>query len=175
LALKYFSGLANSKYLYIFVLLIKYFNVMRGKIIFFSIFMLALSSKGFAQAKPNMPKSIISTNASVRTYYDDKTLRAMSKGELVELYIERMKVIVRTLPNIALATKPGVTLVDLGIPNDDVNKKALDLETEATNVYLDVTVDFLRKMLPYSDKGQLVTMVLFYEQTLKSLHEVEHQ
>ena len=148
---------------------------MKGKIIFFSIFMLALSSKTIAQAKPNMPKSIISTSAAVRTYHDDKTLKAMSKGELVELYIERMKVIVKTLPLIALATKPGVTLTDLGIPADDVNRKSLDLQSEATNVYLEVTVDFLRKMLPYSDKTQLVTMVLFYEQTLKALHEVEAQ
>ncbi|HKO76537.1 MAG TPA: hypothetical protein VJU52_04935 [Flavobacterium sp.] len=148
---------------------------MKGKIIFFSIVMLALTSKGFAQAKPNMPKSIISTSASLRTYYDDKALRAMSKGELVELYIERMKVIVKTLPHIALATKPGVTMTDLGIPDDTDNRKALDLETEATQTYLEITVNFLRKMLPYADKNQLVTMVLFYEQTLKSLHEVEHQ
>jgi hypothetical protein len=145
---------------------------MKGKIIFFSIIMLALCSKGFAQAKP-MPKSIISTNASVRTYYDDKTLKNLTKGELVELYIERMKVIVKILPNIALATKPGVTLSDLGIPDDAENKKALELETEATAVYLEVTVNFLRKMLPYTDKGQIVTMIMFYEQTLKNLHELE--
>lgn len=137
--------------------------------------MLALTSKGFAQAKPNMPKSIVSTSAAIRTYYDDKTLRAMSKGELVELYIERMKVIVKILPHIALATKPGVTMTDLGIPDDADNRKALDLETEATQTYIEITVNFLRKMLPYADKNQLVTMVLFYEQTLKSLHEVEQQ
>ncbi|MDR6845137.1 hypothetical protein [Flavobacterium granuli] len=122
-----------------------------------------------------MPKSIVSTSASLRTYYDDKTLRAMSKGELVELYIERMKVIVKTLPHIALATKPGVTMTDLGIPDDADNRKALDLETEATQTYIEITVNFLRKMLPYADKNQLVTMVLFYESTLKSLHEVEQQ
>ncbi len=148
---------------------------MKVKIILFSIFMLALSSKSIAQTKSIAAKSIISTSAAVRTYYDDKTLKAMSKGELVELYIERMKVVVKTLPLIALATKPGVTLTDLGIPADDSNRKSLDLQSEATNVYLDVTVDFLRKMLPYADKGQLVTMVLFYEQTLKALHEVEAQ
>jgi hypothetical protein len=148
---------------------------MKGKIIFFSIAMLALTSKGFAQAKPNMPKSIISTSASVRTFYDDKALKAMSKGELVELYIERMKVIVKTLPHIALATKPGVTMTDLGIPDDADNRKILDLEAEATTTYIEITVNWLRKMLPYADKNQLVTMVLFYEQTLKSLHEVEQQ
>ena len=148
---------------------------MKGKIILFSIVMLALSSKGFAQAKPNMPKSIISTTASVRTFYDDQKLKAMSKGELVELYIERMKVVVKTLPYIALATKPGVTMTDLGIPDDADNRKILDLETEATQTYLEITVNFLRKMLPYADKNQLVTMILFYEQTLKGLHEVEQQ
>jgi hypothetical protein len=147
---------------------------MKGKIIFFSIIMLALYSRGFAQVK-SLPKSIISSNASVRTYYDDKTLKNLTKGELVELYIERMKVIVKILPNIALATKPGVTLSDLGIPDDAENKKALELETEATSVYLDVTVNFLRKMLPYTDKGQIVTMILFYEQTLKDLHGLEAQ
>jgi hypothetical protein len=147
---------------------------MKGKIIFFSIIMLALCSRGFAQVK-SLPKSIISSNASVRTYYDDKTLKNLTKGELVELYIERMKVIVKILPNIALATKPGVTLSDLGIPDDAENKKALELETEATSVYLDVTVNFLRKMLPYTDKGQIVTMILFYEQTLKDLHGLEVQ
>ncbi|MBW4358862.1 hypothetical protein [Flavobacterium taihuense] len=149
---------------------------MKGKIIFFSIFMLALSSsKCIAQAKPNMPKSIISTSASIRTYYDDKTLKAMSKGELVELYIERMKVIIKILPNLALASKPGVTMTDLGIPDNADNRKALDLQGEATQTYIDISVDFLRKMLPYSDKGQIVTAILFYEQTLKSLHDFDQQ
>ena len=40
-------------------------------------------------------------------------------------------------------------MTDLGIPDDADNKKALDLETEATQTYLEITVDFLRKMLPY--------------------------
>jgi hypothetical protein len=147
---------------------------MKGKIIFFSVFMLALSFNGFAQVKPNMPKSIISTTASLRTYHpDDKELKTLTKGELVELYIERMKIIVKILPNIGLATKPGVTMSDLGIQESPENKKALELETEATTVYIDLTVDFLRKMLPYADKNQLVTMIMFYEQTLKALHEVE--
>ena len=149
---------------------------MKGKIIFFSIFMLAVSSsKCIAQAKPNLPQSIISTSASIRTYNDDKTLKAMSKGELVELYIERMKVIVRTLPKIALATKPGVTMTDLGIPDTADNKKALDLDKEATQTYLEISVDYLRKMLPFCDKGQLVSAILFYEQTLKDLKQLEAQ
>jgi len=148
---------------------------MKGKIIFFSIAMLALTSKGFAQAKTNMTKSIISNTASIRSYNDDKTLKALSKGELVELYIERMKVVVKILPNIALATKPGVTMTDLGIPDNTDNKKALDVQAEATQSFIDSSVEFLRKMLPYADKGQLINAILYYEQTLKSLHDFDQQ
>lgn len=149
---------------------------MKVKIILFSIFMLAISSyKCNAQAKSNLPQSIISTSASIRTYNDDKTLKAMSKGELVELYIERMKVIVRILPKIGMATKPGVTMADLGIPDTNDNTKALNLEKDATQTYLDITVDYLRKMLPFCDKAQLVNGILFYEQTLKALRDLEMQ
>jgi len=69
----------------------------------------------------------------------------------------------------------GINLGHVGFLADAENKKALELETEATSVYLDVTVNFLRKMLPYTDKGQIVTMILFYEQTLKDLHGLEAQ
>ncbi|MNQ12017.1 hypothetical protein D3C85_249150 [compost metagenome] len=95
----------------------------------------------------------------------------MQKGELLELYIERIKVLVKTLPYIALVTKPGVTMADLGIPDTGENKKILDGQAEGTTVFLDTTVDFQRKMMPYSDKGNLIAAILFYETTLKSLHE----
>lgn len=147
---------------------------MKGKIIFFSVFMLALSFNAVAQVKPNMPKSIISTTASLRTFHaDDKELKTLTKGELVELYIERMKIVVKIFPNIGLATKPGVTMADLGIQETPENKKSLELQTEATNVFLEVQVDFLRKMLPYADKNQLVSMIMYYEQIIKGLREVE--
>jgi hypothetical protein len=149
---------------------------MKGKVIFFGVFMLALSSpKCIAQTKPNMPQSIISTSAAIRTYNDDKSLKAMSKGELVELYVERMKVIVRVLPKIGMATKAGVTMSDLGIPDTSDNKKALELEKDATSTYLQITEDYLRKMLPFCDKSQLMNGILFYEQTLKALKELEVQ
>lgn len=99
----------------------------------------------------------------------------MSKGALVDLYIERLKVVIKKMPRIALATKPGITMADLGIPDTADNVKSLDLENEATDTYLADTIGYLRKMLPYADKDKLVTMVLFYEQTLKALHEVDKQ
>ncbi|KQX15304.1 hypothetical protein [Flavobacterium sp. Root420] len=123
-----------------------------------------------AQAK-NAPRSIISTTALIRKYHDQKELSGMQKGELLELYIERIKVLVKTLPYIALVTKPGVTMADLGIPDDGEHKKILDNQAVGTTTFLDTTVEFQRKMMPYSDKGNLIAAILFYESTLKSLHE----
>ncbi|MFE3868420.1 hypothetical protein ACFX5E_10090 [Flavobacterium sp. LS2P90] len=143
---------------------------MKGKVIFFSVFFLMVSSVVSAQDK-NAPKSIISMNALIRKYHDRKELQGMKKGELLELYIERIKVLVKTLPYIALATKPGVTMTDLGIPNDADNRKILAEQDEITTNFLDVTVAFQRRMVPYSDTGNLIAAILFYENTLKSLHE----
>ncbi|SHG53931.1 hypothetical protein SAMN05443663_103126 [Flavobacterium defluvii] len=143
---------------------------MKGKIILFSAFLIMTTAAVSAQAK-NAPRSIISTTALIRKYHDQKELSGMQKGELLELYIERIKVLVKTLPYIALVTKPGVTMADLGIPDDGDHKKILDAQAIGTTTFLDTTVEFQRKMMPYSDKGNLIAAILFYENTLKSLHE----
>ena len=143
---------------------------MKGKIIFFSVFFLIATGIVSAQDK-NAPKSIISTSALIKKYHDQKELQEMKKGELLELYIERIKVLVKTLPYIALATKPGVTMSDLGIPNDADNRKILATQEQSTTDFLDVTVAFQRRMVPYSDTNNLIAAILFYENTLKSLHE----
>lgn len=142
---------------------------MKGKIIFLTIFLILSTEMVSSQAK-NAPQSIISTSALIKKYHDQKELKGMQKGELLELYIERIKVLVKTLPYIALATKPGVTMADLGIPMDNENKKIQDAQVASTNSFLDVTVEFQRKMMPYSDKDNLVAAILFYENTLKTLH-----
>lgn len=143
---------------------------MKGKVIFCSVFFMLASSSIMAQNK-SLPKSIISTTASIRKYHDQKELQGMQKGELLELYIERIKALVKTLPYIALTPRAGVTMADLGIPDDAKNNKSLDLQKESTENFLETTVGFQRNMVPYSDKGNLVASILFYESTLKSLKE----
>ncbi|MBK0369658.1 hypothetical protein [Flavobacterium agrisoli] len=142
---------------------------MKGKIIFLSLFLL-LTTEAVSSQNKNAPQSIISTTAIIRKYHTQDELKAMQKGELLDLYIERIKVLTKTLPYIALATKPGVTMADLGIPMDNENKKIQDSQVVATTTYLDTTVEFQRKMMPYSDKDNLVAAILFYENTIKSLH-----
>jgi hypothetical protein len=144
---------------------------MKVKVVVFILFLFS-TSMVFSQNK-NAIKSIVSSDASIKKYHDLNELKAMQKGQLLELYSERLKVLVKILPNIALAKKPGITISDLGIPNDAENRKAMEAQVEGTKSFLETTVEFQKKMLPYSDKDNLIAAILFYEYTLKSLHEFE--
>ena len=143
---------------------------MKTKIIICSVVLLLVSGFGYAQKK-NEPKSIISEKVAIKKYHNKEELERMQKGELLVLYMERMEVLVKTLPYIAFATKPGITMSTLGIPNDSDNRKILDSQFEATDDYLKATNEFQSKILPYSDTNKLIAAILFYEEIMKSLHE----
>ncbi|KQB36911.1 hypothetical protein B6A10_08405 [Flavobacterium sp. L1I52] len=143
---------------------------MKSKIIFLSFLFLTTINLASAQDK-KASKSIISTSATIKKYHNLKELQEMKKGELLDLYTERITVLVKTLPYIALATKPGVTLTDLGIPDNNENKKSLTEQEESTADFLNVTTEFQKRMMPYSDTKNLIAAILFYENTLKALHE----
>ncbi|GAA4809194.1 hypothetical protein GCM10023330_15110 [Litoribaculum gwangyangense] len=129
-----------------------------------------MASIGFAQKK-NEAKSIISEKVAIKKYHNKEELESMQKGQLLGLYIERIESLVKTLPYIAFATKPGVTMTTLGIPNDNDNRKVLDNQFEATDDYIKATTEFQNKILPYSDTSKLVSAILFYEEIMRSLHE----
>ncbi len=129
-----------------------------------------ITSVGFAQ-KTKVAKSIISSKVAIRKYHNKTDLDRMQKGELLVLYVERIESLAKLLPYIAFATKPGVTMSTLGIPNDSDNRNALDDQFEATAEYLEKMKEFQDRILPYSDTDNLISAILFYEETLKSLHE----
>lgn len=140
------------------------------KIILFSFSLFLATSIGFAQNKKD-PQSIISEGVAIKKYHNIDELESMQKGELLTLYIERIEALTRILPYIAFATKPGVTMSTLGIPNDKDNRKVLENQFQATNDYLKSMVEFQKIILPYSDTNKLISAILFYEETLKSLHQ----
>lgn len=144
---------------------------MEKKITFLCLFVLLTISNVISAQDKKVEKSIVSPTAAIKKYHSLKELQDMKKGELLDLYIERINVLVKTLPYIALATKPGVTFSDLGIPNDNNNKKALIEQDNSTVDFLEVTVAFQKRMTPYSDTKNLIAAILFYENTLKALHE----
>lgn len=131
---------------------------------------LLVASLGFAQDK-KAAKSIIRNDVSIKKYHSKEDLSRMEKGELLVLYIERIETLVKTLPYIAFATKPGKTMSTFGVPNTKENRKTLEDKEEATDDFLETTKEFQEKMLPYSDKADLVSAILFYEESLKLLHE----
>ncbi len=140
---------------------------MKTKLTLLGMLFLLMTTVGFAQKDA---QSIITGKVSIAKYHDRSELDQMPKGDLLTLYNERIEVIVKILPNIAFATKPGVTMASLGIPDTKENKKALEDNIKAVNTYFDSTMSFQNKVLPYSDKSNLVAAILFYEETLKSLH-----
>ncbi|MEW4924101.1 hypothetical protein [Algibacter sp. 2305UL17-15] len=143
---------------------------MKTKLIFLSFCFILVAGAGFAQ-KRKQPKSIISDDVAIKKYHSKSELDRMAKGELLVLYVERIESLVKLLPYIAFATKPGVTMSTLGIPNDSDNRKALDDQFEATDEFLEKTSEFQKRILPYSDTNDLVSAIIFYEEALKSLHE----
>lgn len=132
--------------------------------------LLLLLSTGIASAQKKDDVNIISGNVRISKYHEREELQQMQKGQLLELYKQRIEVIIRIIPNIAFATMPGKSMKSLGIPETKDNKKALVTNHEATDQFFESTIEFQRKVLPYSDKSDLISAILFYENTLKSLH-----
>lgn len=140
------------------------------KIIFLTLFFLLAISGVNAQAKK--PVSIITMGVAVRKFHEKSELDIMKKGELIELYKERVKVLINTLPYISLTTKPGITMDDVGVPNTPDNLKLLELQKQNTATFLEQTVEFQKQMMPYSDKGNIIASILYYESMLKALQNI---
>lgn len=141
-------------------------------VVFFLMLSVCFSQKEKASKtkKKNAPITMITGKVYITKYHSYDELNKLSKGDLLTLYSERIEVIVNILPSIAFATKPDVTMASLGIPETKDNKKALEASREASVKYFDSTIEFQRKILPYSDTRDLIAAILFYEETLKSLH-----
>lgn len=142
------------------------------KIIFLSLFFFIAFGSANAQKTPVKSKPIISTSGvAMKKYHEQSELEGMAKGQLIELYIERNKVLINLLPYIALTSKPGITMQDVGIPNNPENNKIMDNQTLNTKTFLDGTISFQKTMLPYADKGTIITAILYYESMLRELNQ----
>lgn len=138
------------------------------KIIFLSLLITIPACSINAQNK-TISKSIISPSAVVKKYYEKSELDGMQKGDLVDLYIERIKVITNKLPFIPLTNKRGVTINDVGIPDTSENNKMLDKQQQTIKTFLSETETFERTLTPFADKSDIVEAILFCENILKEL------
>ena len=143
---------------------------MKLKVILLSFSLFLVTGISFAQKK-KAPKSIISEKVVIKKYHNAEDLSRLQKGDLIGLYSERIQVLIKTLPYVAFATKPGITMSTLGIPNNNDNKKALENQFESTDTFLENTNEFHSEYLPYSDTDKLIAAILYYEEIMKSLHQ----
>jgi hypothetical protein len=146
-----------------------------NKRIIFLIMLSFLTISGIQAQDKNKPKSIISPANVLKKYHELKELETMQKGQLLELYVERINVLFSTLPFAALTTTPGVNMTQVGIPVTNDNKKAFDVQQENTSKYIKSVVDFQNKIMPYADKQNLITSILFFEATLKECQLIYEQ
>jgi len=142
---------------------------LKSKLNLLTIALLLITTLTNAQKKGEQP-FIISEDVAIKKYHDRDELENMQKGKLLILYNRRIEVIIKILPNIAFATKPGITMSNMGIPDTKENRSALEDNIDATETYFENTIEFQKIVLPYSDKSNLISAILFYEETLKALH-----
>ncbi len=145
----------------------------KTKLNLLTVVLLLCTTFAFAQTSKGGQPSIIAGDVAINKYHEREELERMRKGHLLQLYNKRIEVIIKILPNIAFATKPGVTMSSLGIPDTKENRAALLENNAATTTYFQNTLQFQKIVLPYSDKSNLIAAILFYEETLKALHTYE--
>lgn len=141
--------------------------------IFFLAVFLLTSVETVAQDK-NAPKVVINIRG-ISKFHDLKELQAMNKGQLMPLYIERVKILFSVIQYFGITNKSGVTFTDLGIPPSKENVQALDTEIENRAVFLGGNEQFLKAILPYSDTSNIINAILFYEEVLKLVFTMQGQ
>lgn len=133
-----------------------------------ALFMLS-SIDGLAQKD----QKVVIDIRGIGTYHDRKELESMTKGQLMPLYLERVKILFSVIQYFGVTNKSGVTFTDLGIPTSKENIKALEAEGENRENFLKNNEQFLTGILPYSDTSNIIKAILFYEEVLKLVHRVQ--
>ena len=142
---------------------------LNSKIKLLTVLILLITTITIAQKEEEQP-FIISQDVVIKKYHNQDELENMQKGQLMILYNRRIEVIIKILPNIAFTTKPDITMSSMGIPYNKENRNALKDNIDAATTYFENTLEFQEIVLPYSDKDNLISAILFYEEILKALH-----
>ncbi len=109
----------------------------------------------------------VSPDAKITKYHTEEELKKLGKIELTQLYMERVKVITEIVPYLALHTKPGATLKELGIPENEINVKHMEKEVTNKNNYLTAVQETLDDIIPFADKVNIIWSILLYEDIIK--------
>ncbi|GAA4274008.1 hypothetical protein GCM10022258_33020 [Aquimarina gracilis] len=96
-------------------------------------------------------------------------LEAMKKGELIEIYKDRVEEIMTVLPLLSLTNEAGVRLRDIGIKEDSRHVKILKNNKETTEKGLEVTRETIEELVPYADTEKIIWTILYFEEIIKKM------
>lgn len=134
---------------------------------FFIFLVLCISFIHAQSVKPST--AIVSAQATIQKFHTIDELNNLGKGDLINLYKERFKVLTYLLPYSALSTKPGATLKDLGIPDNSENKTLIDKENKAAADLEKAVNTSLENFIAYADKNNIIWSILFFEDMIRKL------
>lgn len=136
----------------------------------FSIFLFSSTSSLYAQKDA---PAVVFKVRGVKQYHTLSELQAMTKGELIPLYQERVDILFNFIPYLGVTSKNGVTFKDLGIPESKDNLKVLQSEKDSRTIFIGQNSQFLNSILPYSDTANIIDAILFYEEVMKLVRSIQ--
>lgn len=143
----------------------------KALIIFLLLFSVSLV---WAQKAPPKKRAVVGRKATVNMYHNFHDLEKMRKSSLKSLYIRRILAVYEELPFLALNGFNGATVDDLGIPPTKENAKKLAKDLKAKMKYTKTLKKHLNEYLGYAEKEYLIQSIMFVEQMLGHIHDMQH-
>jgi hypothetical protein len=132
----------------------------------FLILFLSPFTGAFAQKNASTSLTYVSSTAKLSKTYTKEELEKLGKLELTAIYQERIAILTELLPYLALHSKPGASLAEMGIPQTSANVDHLEKEVKNKQEYLASVNETLDDIVPYADKQNIIWTILFFEEMI---------
>ncbi len=136
------------------------------KLFYITIFTFFIMNLNHAQSKKNV---FFDQQTLITKFHTIDELENLKKGELINLYIARVKEITTVLPYLALTNEAGVTLSDIGIKESPDHLKSLGKHHEITAEAVESSTDLVSEFIPYADTEKIVWTILYFEEVIKKI------
>lgn len=107
--------------------------------------------------------------AQIDQFHTIDDLEELRKGELIELYANRVTEILTVLPLLSLSHEPGVRLSDVGIKEDSHHLKILKKAKDSRTENIEKTHQTVEELIPYADTDKIIWTILYFEEVIKKM------
>ncbi len=125
-----------------------------------------ITNLSLAQSKKNV---FFDQKSQISKFHTIDELEGLKKGELVNLYTERVNEIITILPYIALSNEADVSLSDIGIKESSDNLKVLSKHHQGTVSAFTNTKNMITEFVPYADTEKIIWSILYFEEVIKKI------